>query len=308
MLIRKNTKRIVNSIPLENSVNLLKKVFLLEKIFLLLLCIISVNFILSNDLNAVTTTKEKKFTKGGIEHHFLLNAVIPLSEKDMKHLPAQIAEQMAPLYKLDPSLKFTKHKKGMYVDTSDRVFRRNNMILRVRKGLITLKARGDRANDVVDLEQCNRKKYEYDLFDKNVYSISSDITFKKDEFDISLKRITLGKLFSFMQQKCPSIYKYLAPIASSPRAVIPGVTSQYSFKITLNDPRYASKLDFIDFDIWFFPPTGKMVIELSYTGRAKHKKELEELYKITRDFLKRKGLLHPVQISKTEAYFRAYFN
>ena len=115
MLIRKNTKRIVNSIPLENSVNLLKKVFLLEKIFLLLLCIISVNFILSNDLNAVTTTKEKKFTKGGIEHHFLLNAVIPLSEKDMKHLPAQIAEQMAPLYKLDPSLKFTKHKK-IYID------------------------------------------------------------------------------------------------------------------------------------------------------------------------------------------------
>jgi len=281
---------------------------LTKRVLLLLFCFISLNFWLSVNLNAVTNLKEKKFTKGGVEHHFLLNTIIPLSEKDMKHLPAQIAEQMAPLYQLDPSLKYIKHKKGMYVDTSDRIFRKNNMILRVRKGLITIKARGDRASEVVDLEQCNRKKYEYDLFDKNVYSISSDITFKNDEFDISLKRITLGKLFSFMQQKCPSIYKYLAPISRNPKVVIPGVASQYSFKITLSDHRYASKLDFIDFDIWFFPPTGKMVMELSYTGRAKHKKELEELYKITRDFLKRKGLLHPVQVSKTEAYFRAYFN
>lgn len=61
-----------------------------------------------------------------------------------------------------------------------------DLILRVRDGQITLKARGPSAASVADLAKCDAKKYEIDYFDTPEYSVSSDIKFKKEEFETRL--------------------------------------------------------------------------------------------------------------------------
>ena len=81
---------------------------------------------------------------------------------------------------------------------------KQNLILRVREGLITFKARGLSPEVVLDLEKCSTKKYEMDFFGQPEYSVSSDIRFKKEEFDVALPSLTLEKLSAFMDSKCPA--------------------------------------------------------------------------------------------------------
>jgi len=63
----------------------------------------------------------------------------------------------------------------------------------------------------------------------------------------------------------------------------------------------------VDFAIWFFPPTDKTVIELSYTVPATDKAALDKLQAETFEFLTSKGLLNPLQISKTSYFFNTFF-
>jgi hypothetical protein len=86
-----------------------------------------------------------------------------------------------------------------------------------------------------------------------------------------------------------------------------GVNSQYDFKgrLKANHP-LVKKLRKVDFSVWFFPPTGRISIELVYTGDAQDKAELDALQQETMRFLKEKGLLNPIQGSKTEYYFNSY--
>lgn len=252
-------------------------------------------------------TSLDKFTAGGLEHHFLLDVPVALGESDMKNLPAQIQEMLAPMYILDSSFKSEGRSWGMYVDTKDRRLRKNNMILRVRPGRITIKARGDAPTAVSDVAKCQGKKYEVDTFDRDVYSISSDIKFSSNVFNPTWQTITLQKLSGFIKSTCPSVFHHVKSILEDKLTVIPGVTSQYAFNIRLKDPKKAKLLEYVDFDIWFFPPTNRMVVELSYTGKNQNRTQLLALQKETRAFLQKRGLLHKTQISKTEAYFRAFF-
>ena len=247
---------------------------------------------------------EEMFAKGGLEYHFLLNDTINVSEEYMPTLPAQIIEQLAPMYIIEPE---GKHNTKMYVDTKDRMLDKLNLILRVKKGKVTIKARGTSANAVLDVPKCDKKKYEIDYFGSPAYSISTDIKFKKEEFDIDFVDITPKKLYTFVQQECPAAYKYIEPITDNLRVRIPGVASEYEFTGHLYaDHPLAAKLE-VDFTIWFLPPTDETVLELAYTGDATDKEALDQLQTETIEFLKNRGLFNPKQISKTQYYFHTFF-
>jgi hypothetical protein len=229
-----------------------------------------------------------------------------IAEKGFAEQPERLLGQLAPLFVIDP-----KPKKGssIYVDTRDRKLKKENLILRVRDGQITLKARGPSAASVQDIGQCAEKKYEIDFFDIPEYSVSSDINFKKDEFDITLPAMTPEKLFVFIAGKCPAAAETLRNVSADPGVVLPGVNRQYDFKGKLKaDHPLAKKLRKVDFSVWFFPPTDRVSIELAFTGDAKDKADLDALNQETMVFLKAKGLLNPVQGSKTEYYFDSYMS
>lgn len=233
---------------------------------------------------------EEMFTKEGLEYHFLLNDTTNVSEKKLPSQIVQILEQLKPLFVIETR---TKQGRGMYVDTEDRILKNNNLLLRVRGADITIKARGPSADSVLDLKKCADKKYEIDYFGEAAeYSISTEIKFKREEFDTAFSNITPEKLFRFIEGKCADAAVYLKPIASNPKVRIPGVTSQYKFVGNLKDGHPLAGRFEIEFDIWFFPPTNNTVIELAYTGEAKDRAELDKLQRETFEFLKGKKLLN----------------
>lgn len=247
---------------------------------------------------------EAKFSKGGLEYHFLLNDTINVAPEFMSNLPAQIVEQLAPLFVIERKGKFAT---AMYVDTKDRVLGKKNLILRLKSKKITVKARGNSADSVEDLKKCSKKKYEIDYYGTAGYSISSDVKFKKEEFDSSFANVTPDKLLTFLESKCPQVYSNVAFLSGNPNVRIPGAAHTYKFKAALKEGNpLADKLE-VDFAIWFFPPTDRTVIELSYSGPAADKAELDKLQAETFELLKSKGLLNPLQISKTNYFFNTFF-
>jgi hypothetical protein len=253
---------------------------------------------------AAQQATEEMFTRDGLEYHFMLNDTLKIDEASFSQQAGRLLEQLAPLFVIDP-----KPRKGtsIYVDTKDRKLKKENLILRVRDGQITLKARGPSAASVKDLAQCDDKKYEIDYFDIPEYSVSSEIKFKKEEFETRVPGMTPESLFAFIAKKCAPVAEALRVVAGDPGVVFPGVNSQYDFKGKIKaDHPLAKKLEKVDFSVWFFPPTQRVSIELAFTGAAKDKAELDALAQETMSFLKGKGLLNPVQGSKTEYYFTSY--
>ncbi len=254
---------------------------------------------------AAEQATDEMFATGTLEYHFVLNDTVNVAEEYMPTLPAQIVEELAPMYIIKAE---GKHNTGMYVDTKDRALDKLHLILRVKKGKITIKARGASPEAVVDLEKCDKKKYEVDYFGSVAYSVSTDIKFKEEEFDIDFVDITPKKLYAFVLQECPAAYEHIKPITENPYVRIPGVASQYKFKASLRkDHPLAEKIE-VDFAIWFFPPTDETVLELAYTGDAADKEDLDQLQAETFEFLKTKGLLHPDQTSKTQYYFNTFLS
>ena len=121
-----------------------------------------------------------------MEYHFML-VEGDLTEKNMtKFLAEKIIAPLKPICDIEV---LSKPRTGIYVDSRDRVLDKNKIILRVREGLITAKARAPAPEVLLDLEKCSAKKYEVDYFGQPEYSISSDIKFKQEEFDLSLIHI-----------------------------------------------------------------------------------------------------------------------
>ncbi len=125
---------------------------------------------------------EAMFVDGSLEYHFLLNDPVNVSEASMPALPAQLIEQLAPMFIVKAE---GEHEVGMYVDTPDRLLQQQNLILRVKQGKITLKARAETPDNVLDVAKCDKKKYEIDYSGQVEYAVSSDLKFKDDEFDIA---------------------------------------------------------------------------------------------------------------------------
>lgn len=271
--------------------------------FIIGLWILSAVLIASGLAGAAQRATEEMFTKEGLEYHFMLNDTLKIDESTFSQQAGRLLEQLTPMFVIDP-----KPKKGssIYVDTKDRKLKKENLILRVRDGRITLKARGGSAASVMDLAKCDAKKYEIDYFDTPEYSVSSDIKFKKEEFETRLPGMTAEKLFAFIRQRCAPAADALKGAAADPGVVFPGVTSQYDFKGVLRTDQPLAKKVEVDLSVWFFPPTGRSSIELSYTGQAEDKEALDALQQETMRFLEKQGLLNPSQGSKTKFYFTTY--
>jgi len=252
---------------------------------------------------AAQQATEEMFTKDGLEYHFMLNDPIKIDEASFLQQAGRLLDQLAPMFVIDPK---PKKGKSIYVDTKDRKLQKENLILRVRDGQITLKARGPSAASVSDLAKCDAKKYEIDYFAAPEYSVSSDIKFKKEEFETSLSGLTAEKLFAFIGSRCAPALNALKTVAGDPGVAFPGQTSQYDFKGKLRaDHPLANKVG-VDLSVWFFPPTKQSSIELAYSGRAEDKAVLDALQQETMRFLEKQGLLNPSQGSKTEFYFTSY--
>lgn len=246
---------------------------------------------------------EAMFVGGDLEYHFLLNNSVNVSEACMPTLPAQLIEQLAPMFLVKVE---GEHDVGMYVDTPDRLLQQQNLILRVKQGKITLKARGAAPGSVLDLEKCDKKKYEIDYSGQADYSISSDLKFKDEEFDITFTTITPQKLYTFIQTRCPAMYAHLTPLVNDTRVRIPGVASQYEFEASLPADHPAAKKAEVTLTIWFMAPKDETVVELAYSGAAAEKDVLDALQTETVEFLTSKGLLRTEQKSKTQLYFDTF--
>jgi hypothetical protein len=203
-------------------------------------------------------------------------------------------------------------KNGMYIDTPDRKLQQEKLILRVKKGKLTVKARGATPENIMDLPKCERekssKKYELDYFGKPGYSISSSIKFTPEELDIANNKITPVKVAVFLENACSPLYEVVKDVLEDPAVVIPGTSNQYKFKVKLGQENpLANNEDFeVDLAIWYFPTTVRTVFELSFTGPASEKVQLEKLQEQTFSFLKERGMLSKNQISKTQTFFNVY--
>lgn len=238
------------------------------------------------------------------EYHFMLLDRHGLTQDALKNgLPAAWINQIEPMFTVDPKGKL---RQGMYVDSADGILEKQNLILRVREGDITIKARSLSPESVIDIEKCSAKKYEVDFFSAPEYSISSDIKFKPEEYDTTYGNVTPQNLLTFVAQKCPALADLLKPALQNPDVRIPGAAYMYHFDIKINHA-LAEKFPEAGFTVWFFPPTAKMLVEIAFTGSVKDRIESDKLHADILQFLKERNLLDPDQSSKTAKYFKAYF-
>jgi hypothetical protein len=242
-----------------------------------------------------------------VEYHFMIETPA-IAEADLaKVWKTAIVDRLAPVATVGA---VKKPKPGIYVDSRDRGLDRQNLIVRVRQGLITFKARAASADRLLDLAPCSAKKYEMDFFGTPDYSISSDIKFKEDEFDVAPTAWTPPKLWEFVAAKCPALSAQVAPvIAAAPGIEIPGVATMYSADATLTHPAAAELAkDGLEagVSVWFFPPKGKMLVELAFTGSVKHRATADAVHADILAKLGAAGLLAKDQSSKTLQYFSAY--
>jgi hypothetical protein len=258
----------------------------------------------SGDPGWAQKAKAESFAKSDqtMEYHFMLNEGDLTEEGMEKFLAEKIFAPLKPICDIEP---LAKPKNGIYVDTRERVLDKNKIILRVREGLITTRARALAPEVLLDLEKCSAKKYEVDYFYQPEYSISSDIKFKKEEFDVSPSKWSIPDLLGFMGKQCPGLLAQLRPVVKDGADIIPGVAVMYSADVTLKHP-LAGKAKGAGLAVWFFPPTNKALVELSFGGYVRDRPELDPLYAEIGKFLKDAGILKADQVSKTEQYFQAY--
>jgi len=245
-----------------------------------------------------------------IEYHFMLE-IKNLNEKDISTaFQSAIVEPLKEIVSVGALGKF---KPGIYIDSRSYGLEKQNLIVRVRTGQITIKARASSPDALLDLEKGTSKKYEMDYFGTPDYSISTDIKFPEAEFDIQPSAWTPAKLWDFIEKKSPAIMKQIQPaIQATPDIEIPGVAHMYSANIEIKHP-LAQKLKEMDglvesgLAVWFFPPTDSYLVELAYTAKVKAQPVAEQLYYDLIEKLKSSGLYASNQISKTQQYFAAYF-
>lgn len=251
------------------------------------------------------TARDSDFAKDNmkLEYHFMLNEGA-LTEKNMKEYLAD--KILAPLKPIADAGKISKPGKRFYVDSKDRLLEKKKLIIRVRDGKITAKARATAPTALLDLEKCSEKIYETDYFGKLEYSISSDIKFTKEEFDASPSKWTIPDLLGFMGKKCPALADQLRPVVKDGAGIeILGAATICDADVDLKHP-LAKKVKDAGLAVWFFPPTNKALVELAFTGYVRDKATLDKLHADIEKFLKEAGLLKAEQISKTEQYFNAY--
>jgi hypothetical protein len=239
-----------------------------------------------------------------IEYHFMIQAA-GLSEAALDSSyqaavagPLKVVADVGALGRCAP---------GIYLDSKERDLRRHNLIVRVRPGQVTIKARAASPAALLDLVGCTSRKYELDRFGTPEYSISSDIAIGAGELDPGSPALTPAKVWECIERNCPGAWRQIRPVLrSSGRVEIPGVAHLYGAKATLRHPA-AAKVTSAGVSVWFFPPTDRFLVELSFTGLVKDRAILEQMSAELGATLRTAGLLRADQSSKTRQYFAAYF-
>ena len=239
-----------------------------------------------------------------VEYHFMI-AVPAMSEGDLESsFRARVVEPLKPVADVGA---LGRSRLCRYVDSKDRGLWRHHLIVRVRDGQITVKARASSPEMLLDLQGCASGKYEMDYFGAPDYSISSDLAFGPGEFDMGSSRSAPGGLWELVGRKCPELWRQIRPtVRSSPGLEIPGTAHVYAAAAALKHPG-AARLKEASVAVWFFPPTDRFLVELAFTGCVKDRAEVDRMYADLRARLRSAGLLRADQSSKTQQYFSAYF-
>ena len=255
---------------------------------------------------AAPGTLEGTFAQPGqtIEYHFMIQ-VAPMTEAALADsFQARVVEPLKVVAGVGP---LGRRHRGAYVDSREHGLEAHDLIVRVRDGQITVKARASTPTALLDLQGCTSRKYETDHFDRPEYSISSDIKVPRREFGVPDPTSNLAGLWALIESQCPGMWRQIRPaVAGSPGLEIPGVAHMYSADATLKHPG-AARLKETGVAVWFFPPTGRFLVELSFTGYVKDRLDVEKMCAWIGSRLKAAGLLRADQSSKTQQYFEAYF-
>ena len=238
-----------------------------------------------------------------IEYHFMLKAPA-FSDAGINETLAGVLDSLKLIGEAE---KLKGPREGAYLDTKDRVLDKAHLIVRLRSGLFTVKARSTDLASLTDLQPCTRTKYEQDFFDEVGYSISSEVVFKKEEWLEDPTKASVKDVMAFLQAKCPALGSQLEPILKPLQSLVaPGVTRMYSAEFKLNHP-LAARLKEANVAAWLFPGSPHTLVEVAWTGLVSDKAALDRMYYEVRDKLANAGLLASDQSSKTEQYFKAFF-
>ena len=228
-----------------------------------------------------------------------------MSETDLGH--SYQAAVVEPLKAIADAGALGKCTLGVYVDSRERGLEKHHLIVRVRAGQITIKARAASPTALLDLESCASRKYELDQFGTPEYSISSEVRLNAGEFDIRPPALTPARVWDSIEEKCPGVWKQLrSAVRSSGKMEIPGVAHMYSAQATLKHPTGA-RVKESGVAVWFLPPTDEFLVELAFTGFVKDRADMDRMYAELGARLRAAGLLRADQSSKTQQYFAAYF-
>jgi hypothetical protein len=239
-----------------------------------------------------------------LEYHFMIR-VPALAEADLSRTyQAGVVEPLKGVAELGP---LGNWKPDVYVDSPGRDLRKHHLIVRVRRGRIAFKERAASPSALLDLEACTSRKYEMDWFGRPEYSISTEIAFDPAEFDATPPALTTAKLWDFVERKCPGMWRQVRPLVvrASQDLQVPGVAHMYGAQASLKIPA-AAKVKEASVAVWFFPPTDRFLVELSFTGFVRDRAGLDSMYTELKGRLQATGLLQADQSSKTEQYFDAY--
>jgi hypothetical protein len=254
---------------------------------------------------AQNPTLAEKFAKPDqtLEYHFTLKAPA-FTEKDMDQA---LAPAMAALKAIGAVGTFEKAKSGAYLDTRDRLLDKAHLIVRLRKGLFTVKARANALEELVDIENCGKPKYEQDYFGEIGYSISAEIRFEKDEWLADPTKATMAQSLDFLKRKCPPLHKQLEVLLKPLGSLsAPGVVKMWSADFKPDHP-LAAGLKESGISAWSFTGTDQTLLEVAWTGYMKDRAALDMLYHDVKAKLEKANLLAVDQSSKTERYFQAYY-
>jgi hypothetical protein len=239
-----------------------------------------------------------------VEYHFMIQAD---SLQEAGLAGAYGARVVAPLGTVAELGPLGKWKPCIYVDSRQRDLKQHHLIVRVRNGRIDVKARAASPAALVDLGECASRKYEMDYFGTPDYSISSEIEFDAEELDVRHPAWPISKLWDCVERNCPGLGRQLrTEVPSLGAAVIPGVAHMYGAPAVLKHPS-GSRVKEASVAVWFFPPTDRFLVELSFTGYVRDRADMDRMYADLSARLAAAGLLRADQSSKTEQYFQAYF-
>jgi len=237
-----------------------------------------------------------------IEYHYMLE--LPRVPEDS--LAGAFAARVAgPLHAIANVGPLGECEPCAYVDSRQRGLARQDLIVRVRDGHVTVKARAVSPDRLLDLPACTARKYEMDYFGEPEYSISTDLKVRHRDGGVRPATGDAAPVWALIERACPELWRRVSPaVAGAGACEVPGIAHTYTAEVSLRW-QGAPALKESGLTVWYFPPTGAMLAELSFTGFVRDRTALDRMYNDLRASLASASLLRKDQSSKTRQYFDA---